>query len=380
MHLFKAGSHDQWAQDNWIPLLKWESTHPSGSGSEDNETFRGRIAERKTQILTCFTQVTITGFKALVFVIAWFTVFQQLSPPVSLNAIVLPLYGRVSSSVIPYWLPALIYCAWILIGLVLPALALTIRQGPKKVLLIVDDLDRCDSDQMLEIVESIVMFLDDPDIRSRLEIAMLVEEESLAKAIERKYAHLWKGDTDNAETQLIDRIVSENVEKLFLAHLRLPELNKEDRMDMWDRFLPTDSKIAAPRVTSKKKTQTAEQVGDKISDSSVTVDSKGDNAAADSQVSAVVNKQKVELKELISLSDDEKSQIKLQLEHYGEESRRWGPRAARCFIHKYQLARAISVAIDPNNPPEPAEMVAELLNPEKGDAQTLVQKAVQQVS
>ena len=55
---------------------------------------------------------------------------------------------------------------------------------------------------MLEVIESLSIFLDDKEIKERVQVSMLMEEESIEFAIQDKYTHLlgenpsgeWKGD------------------------------------------------------------------------------------------------------------------------------------------------------------------------------------------
>lgn len=75
-----------------------------------------------------------------------------------------------------------LFVAWILfaIGLfVAPWLPLTKKSsGPDRVLLIVDDLDRCQPGEMLSVIEGLKLLLDLPEVAERLQISMLVASAS----------------------------------------------------------------------------------------------------------------------------------------------------------------------------------------------------------
>ena len=62
--------------------------------------------------------------------------------------------------------------------------------SPNKILLVVDDLDRCKPEHLLSVMESIKLLIDDPDISRRVQVAMLLEEDVLNHAIFAKYGHL----------------------------------------------------------------------------------------------------------------------------------------------------------------------------------------------
>ncbi len=129
----------------------------------------------------------------------------------------------------PLAVKRLVYSSWFFISLVLPVLALFVAQGPRRILLVVDDLDRCEPRQMLEIIESIMLLLDDKEIQKRMQIAMLVEEEAIHTALLMKYEHLRLPvvGTDRFDSKIDDRIVRENIEKIFVSYLRLPEIPPE---------------------------------------------------------------------------------------------------------------------------------------------------------
>jgi hypothetical protein len=112
------------------------------------------------------------------------------------------------------------------------------QRGPKRILLVVDDLDRCKPEHLLSVMESIKLLIEEPEISRRVQVAMLVEEEVLKHAIFQKYGPL----TDPKSSEVLktsytaDRLMRENCEKLFTASLRLPQLSKRDLRDVVRTF------------------------------------------------------------------------------------------------------------------------------------------------
>ena len=110
--------------------------------------------------------------------------------------------------------------------------------SPGKILLVVDDLDRCRPEHLLSVMESIKLLIEEPDISARVQVAMLLEEDILKHAIVAKYADL----TDAKRAALLrtrydaDRLIWENGEKLFTAHLRLPILAKSELRELIGKF------------------------------------------------------------------------------------------------------------------------------------------------
>ena len=97
-----------------------------------------------------------------------------------------------------------------------------------KLLLVVDDLDRCRSAQVLKIVESLNIMLDDPRIKERVRLLVLLESRSVIKAI-----------TDRFDLPYTDsRTAQEHFEKLFLCSLHLPPVSASEAIEVVRSFLP----------------------------------------------------------------------------------------------------------------------------------------------
>nr|WP_198030329.1 P-loop NTPase fold protein [Mesorhizobium sp. LNHC220B00] len=107
---------------------------------------------------------------------------------------------------------------------------------PDRVLLIVDDLDRCSPGDMLTVIENLKLLVDDPVLSERLQVLMLVDERVLEHAIAKRYEDMIDeratdivGETpDNAGLVAKQEIIAEQLEKLFACHLRLPALSDRD--------------------------------------------------------------------------------------------------------------------------------------------------------
>lgn len=94
----------------------------------------------------------------------------------------------------------------------------------RRVLLIVDDLDRCEPDQSLAVIESIRWFLDNPEVSSRLHVAMLMERTALEAACKKRARDVGfsvEGGDWPARFQA-------HREKLFVVELTLPELDEAE--------------------------------------------------------------------------------------------------------------------------------------------------------
>lgn len=109
-------------------------------------------------------------------------------------------------------------------------------QRPKRILLVVDDLDRCEPEQMLAVIESLRLFLDEPEMSRRLQIAMLLDRSILKQALlsrGKENDSIRPGTTEAA-------FFREQEEKFFVASLELPALTKTDISKLAERAIDNE--------------------------------------------------------------------------------------------------------------------------------------------
>lgn len=94
----------------------------------------------------------------------------------------------------------------------------------KKILLFIDDLDRCRIEKIIDVVDSIRVILEDPEISERLIVFIAIDERILKLSIKEKYRNLNSISSTSAE-----RMSHEYLDKLFLIGVRLGNLEKNDR-------------------------------------------------------------------------------------------------------------------------------------------------------
>lgn len=136
-----------------------------------------------------------------------------------------------------------------------------------KLLLVIDDLDRCRPDQMLSVIESLRLFLDNPEMSRRMQIAMLVDDRLLGHALLRRASEdgiqLEPGKLNDGEELCAEELailrrraseyIREQREKLFLAELRLSELTVEDLTDIANFYLPDTKEAKETKETKEAK-------------------------------------------------------------------------------------------------------------------------------
>lgn len=87
----------------------------------------------------------------------------------------------------------------------------------KKVILYVDDIDRCSEIKMISIIDSLRTVLENEEIRKRLIIICSIDADKIKKGVKYKYKELYDGPK-------LEEIAVEQLDKIFLTGISLPSL------------------------------------------------------------------------------------------------------------------------------------------------------------
>lgn len=287
--------------------------------------------------------------------------------------------------------------AWFALSLLLPLISFLYCRGPRQLLLVIDDLDRCEPLQMLEIIESVMLLLHDTEIQRRLQVMMLVEEQSVRAALLIKYQHLRLRLAETAEFDPLidDRIFRENIEKLFISFLRLPEIPSNDFRELLLKYMHGgDGQVDPGRVAGdvgKPSSSTFPASNSIDFGNDATFPSGAVNGSEESeagaaevrsemetsaktiqQIADLMGRRNVEEKAL-KLSADERQLLQNRLEALRASPLRdvrLGPRAVRSYILKYRLARALWMALHPGEPFDSRSIIDALIPIDRAQATT----------
>jgi hypothetical protein len=142
----------------------------------------------------------------------------------------------------------------------------------QRILLVIEDIDRCSEDRIIELVDSLRVMLDDEVISKRIIVLAAVDERILKRAISTKYYDSLKKDhelrnsfaeekksTDEGKkftnssdnlTVISQNIVHEYMDKLFIASIKLGALADDERLDYFNKLIanhtikPTDRSVS----------------------------------------------------------------------------------------------------------------------------------------
>jgi|GEM_PF-2897704 len=115
-----------------------------------------------------------------------------------------------------------------------------LNKDDKKILLFVDDIDRCCEDRIIQIIDALRVMLEDDEISKKVIVIAAIDERVLKRAIGLKYHELLEKDfklIGDEKIKVADNIAKEYMDKLFLAGINLGILTYENRKDILKKYI-----------------------------------------------------------------------------------------------------------------------------------------------
>lgn len=110
--------------------------------------------------------------------------------------------------------------------------------GKKKIILLVEDIDRCTEERIIENVDALRILLEDEAISKRVIIITAIDERILKNAIRLKYDTVISHPENNTN---IDELISEYLDKLFISAVKLGGLTENQRGEYVRELLEKES-------------------------------------------------------------------------------------------------------------------------------------------
>ena len=251
-----------------------------------------------------------------------------------------------------------------ILSVVIPLWLFLTKNEKKRALLVVDDLDRVTPDEMLDIIESLKLFLEDEEIGQVLQIVMIFEESAFKTALSNKYARLIneKNNSDNCKDHF-ERIFNENMQKLFIAHLTLPPLSQSECIEYSSSLLDYTLSENEENNTIFEKTNLKLK---NLTLKPLEVQKPLSKLQSTSEVPISTETKPEEL------TNYEKKAIINSLKYFditGKPVMNIGPRAIQSFVFKYKLGRKLLEARGHHqlNPELLANLIAKRISNKKID-------------
>ena len=206
----------------------------------------------------------------------------------------------------------------------------------KRLLLFIDDLDRCSHHSLIEIVDSLRVMLDDEEINKHVLVLMALDEDKLQRVIHTKYENLFKED-DELET-----IAIEYLDKLFISAIKLYPISDDERAEyikkIADQINPEETGMP------KEKTSVNEKETKSIADEHVETESLEPNENKE-EVGTEKPVGKEDQSEVETFQNLNESEINTLSEKIKRTNKELTPRQIRIVVYRYLLARNLWLAM-----------------------------------
>jgi KAP family P-loop domain len=211
----------------------------------------------------------------------------------------------------------------------------------KRILLFVDDLDRCDADQIIRVIDALRVMLEDPKISERLIVLTAVDENILKGAITCKYDII--RDTLNKESIKDEKpfnmsaTVHQYIDKLFISGIRLHPLTNEEKSEVLKNYADQHKLI----ILDEEKNNKSVKLEDLISRTNF--QDEGFKQRIDEEYRRInegelLNLQQIKLEGTDEINSKELDWINEAL----VKQDKCTPRQIRIIMYRYFLAKAIT--------------------------------------
>jgi len=190
------------------------------------------------------------------------------------------------------------------------------KLGKEKIVLFVDDIDRCSEEKLLQVIDSLRVILEDEDIYKRLQIIVAIDDKILERSICHKYKNLFIEDYNK-------NLQKEYIDKLFLLSIKLGQLNEDEKKEILKIHIEK-------KIEKKIKAEETEEIKELHNKTPVVINST-DIPQDIKNISTEISENGYEL------SEDESDILSDSLNQFST------PREIRIFYYRYMLAKNLLI-------------------------------------
>ncbi|MBL0745491.1 P-loop NTPase fold protein [Chryseolinea lacunae] len=204
--------------------------------------------------------------------------------------------------------------------------------GLRRIVLFVDDVDRCGEDRIIQIIDSLKIMMDDRNISSRVIVIAAIDEAVLKRAINAKYFKMIDKDLNlgpEAKIAELERLCREYMDKLFINGFKLGVLSSEDKLEVLKNLTEDQTFFREENISISN-------VVDVVSENKEREKRRIPNL--ESYTSLLPDKN-------FEIMDYELSFLREAVEKYKKAT----PRSIRIFYYRYLLAKAFKDAFIKRN-------------------------------
>jgi Cdc6-like AAA superfamily ATPase len=209
----------------------------------------------------------------------------------------------------------------------------------KKIIIFVDDIDRCSELKIVQLIDSLRVMLEDDEVAKRVVVITAIDERILKLAIRSKYNSIVKeGDAVN-----INMLTKEYFDKLFIIGIKLGDLSSQERDEFFLEFIKNDVKvvededdIAIPfeEMSLPAESDDLQQHGTSMQEAIPDISAK---TKLEINVDLTVNKEAVS--RIDKLYPDEIAMLRSCLKNYDNAT----PRQIRIFYYRFLMAKNLLI-------------------------------------
>lgn len=230
-----------------------------------------------------------------------------------------------------------------------------------KILLFVDDIDRCHEEKIIQLIDSLRIMLDDEELSDKLVVVTAIDERILKRAIKIKYSPIINDPSINTINTHI--LVSEYLDKLFITSIKLGDLTSEEKDEFFKEFTKKD-RIESELISynqlygflSTSQDYDKSKINNDSNESLVSLVEDNDYLVNDSDESLIIDNDNIEAYSLVhdeeyllenqealnvtnKLSTDEINLLRRKLKYIDKVT----PRQIRIFYYRYLIAKNLLI-------------------------------------
>jgi hypothetical protein len=219
------------------------------------------------------------------------------------------------------------------------------KRNKKRIILFVDDIDRCSEDKIIQLVDALRVMLENEEITKRIIVLVAIDEDKLKMAIQYKYRQLLPNNK-NDDTDL-EKLETEYLDKLFISGIKLQPLSKKNINEFAEKLVIENWKDETTNFIKSKEQSHKIKPDDSSLDKSNEDTSTAESVTEISESASKPSTQKEEenKRSLVMAELNAKEEILLIQEALKEFKNELTPRQVRIFYYRFQLAKNLYIKL-----------------------------------
>lgn len=204
-----------------------------------------------------------------------------------------------------------------------------LKDSNKKIVLFVDDLDRCDNSQVLKVLDGLRIILDEREIYEKLIIITAIDENIIKYAISKKYTY---------EKEIKVDFYQDYIEKVFLTGIKLNTLKDKESKEYLETLFKEDiNKVNSNKNEENRKKIDLNENDEQKNEDKETIDLSENIESKEDSKETIDSNINRELSKNLDFDKDEKEYLLDNISKLKHAT----PRRIRIFYFKYILFRQL---------------------------------------